>query len=210
MITSYSGYLSRIVQLMDGEDVSSTIMESQTLRTIARMGELRVYRDVVARFNQKSFSALTSTANAATIPTDLAKITKIWINKGPLEPVTEEFLREYNQYNNTGDCRYFAVAGNQLIFGPALADGTAINGRYQYRMDSLETNFNNAFFQAYEDLFIYAALVEGEPFYGAIPEKLALWTQRYLDIKNAVQFDEDNLGYNAGPIRVRPSTVVLK
>jgi len=210
VITSFAGFLNRIVQLLDGEDVAGTVLDSDTLRTIARMGELRVYRDVESRFNQKAFSALTSLNNAVSIPADLSKVTKIWTDGKPLEAVTEEFLRNENDYQRSGDCKYFATAGNQLIFSPPLTDGTAINGRYQYRMEPLETAWPNAFFTAYEDLFVYAALVEGEPFYGALPEKLALWTQRYLDIKNSIEYDERNIAYNASSIRVRPSVRVLR
>ena len=62
----------------------------------------------------------------------------------------------------TGDARYFAKAGNTLIFSPSVANATALQGRYYHSLPALSatTLAANALFAENEDLFVYAALTE--------------------------------------------------
>lgn len=205
MITSYTDLMARIQSLLDGDEVElGGDFNSTTLDAVINMAENRIYRDLRSRYNQKSFTALTVTSNAVTLPTDLIAIEKIWITGRPLEPVSEEFLRKYNDNGSTGECKYYAQAGNQIMFAPALTNGTAINGRYYARLPALKTNFVNAVFAAYEDLFVYAALLEGEQFWPTLEtSKFAMF---YQDILKSIRHDEGQAIYNGGTVRVKPST----
>jgi hypothetical protein len=204
-IGAYSALLERVQLLLDGEGATagSGAIDSATLDAVVNMAENRIYRDVRSRYNQKDFTALTTTSNAITIPTDLIAVTKIWITGEPLEATTEEFVRKFNANGSTGNVQFYAQAGSKIIFAPTVADGTTINGRYWAKLPELKTNFSNAMFQAYEDLFVYACLLEGEQFWPLA--NTPKWAQFYIDIKESIISDEKNAIYSGSTIKRKPS-----
>lgn len=204
-IGAYSELLTRVSALLHGEGANFGAQpnDSETLDIVVNMAENRIYRDVRSRYNQKDFTALTTTSNAVNIPADLIAVARIWINAKPLEATTEEFIREYNANGSTGDCTYYAQSGNTIIFAPALANGTAIIGRYYARLPALKTTFSNAMFAAYEDLFVYACLLEGENFWPII--NAPKWAAFYENIKQSIVYDEKNAIYNGSTIKRKPS-----
>ncbi|MCU9931113.1 hypothetical protein OFL77_27665, partial [Escherichia coli] len=72
------------------------------------------------------------------------------------------------------------------MFGPAVADGTAVQGRYFYRLPELSaaTLPTNALFAAAEDLFTYAALCESAPFFEQ-DARIPLWNAKYESIRDS-------------------------
>lgn len=211
MITTWSQFLNRLSSLIAGDDTGSTSVAVSTLEAVISMGEERLYRELRSRFNEKSFSALTVTSNAATIPADFEASSIVHFGKKPLDPVSEEFLREYLNGNPTGDARYFAAAGPSFLFGPAVADGTAVQGRYFYRLPALTaaTLPTNALFAVANDLFIYAALCESAPFFEQ-DVRIPIWNAKYESIRDSLNRGTHRAAYSAGRIRVRPSTPVLR
>lgn len=204
MIISYTDLLTRIQLLLDGEGATSDNLDTATLDAVISMAENRIYRDLRSRFNQKDFTSLTTTSNTVTIPSDLIAVAKVWITGEPLQAETEEFVRKYLDNGATGDCQYYAQAGNKIMFAPALTDGTTVNGRYYYRMTPLKTSFSNAMFTAYEDLYVYAALLEGEQFWPLA--NAPKWEKFYADILNSIRHDEKMAIYDGSTIRRRAST----
>ena len=211
MITTWSQFLNRLLVLIDGDDPGSSSVPVNTLEAIISMGERRLYRELRSRFNEKSFSAVTTTSNAATIPSDFEASSVVHFGKKPIGPVSEEFLREYLNSNPTGDVRYFAAAGPSFMFGPAVADGTAVQGRYFYRLPALSaaTLPTNALFAVAEDLFTYAALCESAPFFEQ-DARIPLWNAKYESIRDSLNRGTHSAAYSAGRMRVRPSTPILR
>jgi|SRR3989338_2659483 len=211
MITTWSQFLGRLSALIAGDDTSTTSVPVSTLEAVISIGEDRLYRELRSRFNEKSFTAVTVTSNAATIPADFEASSIVHFGGQPLEPVSEEFLREYLDGNPTGDARYFAAAGPSFIFGPSVADATAVQGRYFYRLPALSaaTLPTNTLFAAANDLFIYAALCESAPFFEQ-DARIPLWNAKYESIRDSLNRGSHRAAYSAGRMRVRPSVSVLR
>lgn len=210
-ITTYSGLLTELNRLIDGDEVSVTDVPIATLTQIISLGERRVYREVRHRLNEKAFSG-TVTSNLFAIPTDFEATSVIHFGKKALEPVSEEWLLEYLNTQPTGDCRYFAEVGTSFKFGPAVADATTVQGRYFYRLADMTNDATvaaNALFLAENSVFLYAMLAESAPFFGQ-DARLPMWEAKYQSIRDQVNAQKRAAAYSAGRMRVRPSTQLMR
>lgn len=208
--SSYSGFLVAVNRLIDGDNVSASDIPTASLMQFVELAEKRIYREVRSRHNEKAFSALTTTSNLATLPTDFEACSIVHFGGIPLDPVPEEWIREYLDGSPSGDCEYFAEAGGSLIFGPTVADGTTVQGRYFYRHPDLtaDTYAANTLIQKEPDLFLYATLLEGAPYMGQ-DNRVPLWTARYESIRDKLNADKTRAAYSAGRIKARPSTRLM-
>lgn len=210
MISTYSGLLTELVRLIDGEDVSASEVPSSTLAQIIHLGELRIYREARTRYNEKAW-AITVTSNLATLPTDFQASSIIHFGGKALEPVSEEWMLEYLDDSPTGDCKYFAKSGTSLKFGPAATDGQTVQGRYFYKLSDLDetTLPTNALFAVAEDLYLYAALTESAPFFGQ-DERIPIWSAKYAEILARLNLNDSRAAFSAGRMRRKPSTRLMR
>lgn len=206
-IASYSDLQVQIMRLMDGDNLSVSDIETATVDQIISLAEKRIYREVRSRLNEKAFSGVTVTGNVAALPADFEACSTVHFGKKALEPVPDDWLRAYNQYA-TGEAEYFAESGGGLAFGPAVADGTAVQGRYFFRFPDLSTGTfgANTMIAREPDLFIFAALAEGAPFFG---KEVQMWEAKYQAIKHRLNADKIHTAYSAGRIKIRPSTTLI-
>ena len=209
-ILTYNDLQLQITRLLDGEDAASSSIATDTIRQVIALGERRIYRNLKSAFNEKAWG-LTVTANAVTLPADFQTASIVHFGKKPLEPVSEEFLLERNTFDTSGTPRFFAVAGGSLIFSPAVADGTALQGRYYYSLPALSasTLSGNALFAYNEDLFIYAALVESAPFFEQ-DKRVPLWQAKFNSILEDININHQRAAYSAGRMSIRPSTRLMR
>lgn len=211
MITSYSDYLVQVMRLIDGDDVSVSDVTTETMRQIVGLAQRRIYRDVRSRFNEKAFASVTTTDNLATLPIDFEAVSVVHFGGDALTPITEEAMRAYLRSNPTGDAVFFASAGSSLQFGPAVADGTVVQGRYFFRDDELTAaNFSaNALIAREPDLFIYAALVEAIPFFPGAANQAQLFLSRYEQTKDAINAASAKVAINAARLVRSPSAGLI-
>ncbi len=197
MITSFAQLLVELTRLIDGEDAGSSSVAVATLTQLVHMGELRVYRELRTRQNSKAW-AITTTANAATLPADFVAADVVNFGQQTLFPVTEEQILERRQFGGNQPTM-FAPAGNQLLFWPGIADGTTVQGRYFYRLPDLnETTLpTNAVFALAEDLFLYASLAESAPFFQQ-DARIPLWEGKYQRILERLNTNEQRAAFEAG------------
>lgn len=211
MITSFNDYMIQVQRLIDGDDVSISSIAVDTLKQIVNLAERRIYREVRSRYNEKAFSSVTVTGNLATLPLDFEAVSVVHFGGKALTPVTEAWMREYLDCNPTGDALYFASVGDSLQFGPAVADGTVVQGRYFFRHDDLsQSNFGaNTLIAREPDLFIYAALVEAIPFFPGAFNQAQVFLSGYERIKNAVNDASANAAINAARLTRSPSARLI-
>ena len=205
---SYTDFLEQISRLLDGDDVSVSDVPVASLQNIIGLAERRVYREVRSRHNEKAFSGVTATSNLAPIPADYQSASVVHFGDTPMIPASEEYIRAYLACGASGAARYFADAGGSFIFGPAVSDGTAVQGRYFYRHpDMTAANFSsNALIANEPDVVLYACLAEGAPLYGLDP---ARWEAKYLDTVARINTERERGAYSAGGVRVRSSTRLM-
>ena len=210
-ITSFGDLLTEIVRILDGDETNITDIPVASLTRFLRMAEKRIYRDVRSRWNEKAFSAVTSSSNLATIPTDFRAASLVHVGGAPLEPVAEQWLREYLDSNPTGECKFFAEAGASFVFGPALTDGTAIQGRYFCELAAIsDANIaTHTLFQEADDLFIFATLAECAIYFNKA-DMLEAWNGKYLSILAALNGMSSRAAFSAGRMQRKHSSALMR
>lgn len=211
MIWNYAGLLNELHRLITGDDSLSSEIPSATLESVLLLGQRKLYRDVRSRHNEKVFASVVATNNLAPIPSDWEATSTVHFGKDALLPRSEDWVRSYLQGNPTGDCIYFAEAGDSYYFAPAVADGTAVQGRYFCRFDDLtaENIASNALYQAEPDLFLYAALSESGEFF-PVGQRLQVWEAKYQGIVGRINNAKDRAAYSGGRIQRTPSARVMR
>lgn len=212
MIATYSQLLTELMRLIDGDEAANVGDSVASLQQAIGFAERRIYRELRTRYNEKSFTALTTTGNLATIPADFEALSVVYTDGKPLQPVSEEWLRTYLDDHPGGTtARYVACAGPSLMFGSALADGTAVNGRYFVRLPALSTATlpTNPLFAVAEDLFLYAAAIEAGPMFQK-QEEMQAWGIKYQSLRDSINENARSSVYSAGRIIRRPSAQVLR
>jgi hypothetical protein len=207
-ITTYSGLLTELLRLIDGEDVEGSEIPVATLAQVVHLGELRIYREARTRFNQKAFTAVTVTSNLAPIPADFISTSIIHFGNLPLIPKSEHEILEYLEVNPGGTIeRYFCDAGDNFQFAPSVANGTAVQGRYYYKMPDLDetTLPTNALFAVAEDLYLYGALSKSAPFFGQ-DRRIPVWEAEYQRILTEMNVLSHRSAYSAGRMMRSPGT----
>jgi hypothetical protein len=204
-ITSYSGLLTELLRLIDGEDITGSEVPAATLSQIVHLGELRIYREARTRFNEKDWPGTAAVAsNKVSLPADFIAASVTHFGKNPLEPIAENDLLERiaNNPGGGGDCRFYCNAGPSFSFFPAVADATILQGRYYYKLPDLSvaTLPTNALFAAAEDLFIYGALSKSAPFFGQ-DARIPMWESEYMRILDSMNITDHRTAYSSGRIR---------
>jgi hypothetical protein len=204
-ITTYSGLMTELTRLIDGEDITGSEIPTATLSQIVHLGELRIYREVRTRYNEKSWTAgNVVTNNLLPLPADFVAASVTHFGKYPLLPIAENELLERIALNpgGGGECQFYCNAGPSFSFFPAVTNATQIQGRYYYRLPDLsETTLpTNALFLAAEDLFLYAALAVSAPFFGQ-DARIAMWEAEYGRIRGELNVLDHRTAYSSGRIK---------
>jgi len=210
-ITTYPEFLEELNRLISGDEDAYSSVPARTLARIVDMGQRKVYRDTKSRHNNKAY-AVTVTSNLAAIPADFQSNDTLHFGGFPLMPKAEDEVRSLLQNGYSGAASgFFAQAGGSFIFAPAIADGTAVQGRYFYRLPDLTVSniSTNALFLAETDLFLFACLSEAAPFFGD-DKRAPMWAAKYASIKDRINSDHNNAAFSAGRIARSPSTTILR
>jgi hypothetical protein len=211
VIASYSDYLVQVMRLIDGDDVTVSDLSQNTMNQIVSLAQRRLYRMVRCRYNEVSFTTTTVTGNLAPLPLDFEAISIVHFGKKALTPVSEEWMREYLDGNPTGDARHFCASGANMLFGPAVADGTLVQGRYYARLDDLTpANFSaNTLIAREPDLFIYGALVEAVPFFNKAADQAQSFAAKFAQAVESVNSSSQQLATNAARLVRKPSAWLI-
>lgn len=219
-MASYSEFLVDLTRLLTGDEGTPTDLPLNTLKQIIGLAEARIYSDVRSRHNEKDFAdaliagvatPVVVTDNLAPVPDDYESASTAHFGGLPLLPKPEAFVLEYNAAGNTGQERYFAEAGPNFTFAPAVADATELQGRYFCRLPALTaaTAPTNALFANERDVFMYACLAEGGPIFRKFAE-LPVWEAKYHAAKDRANKRRESAAYSAGRMRVQPSTRLMR
>lgn len=204
-ITTLAGLYTEVTRLLDGDDVSVSELSTDSLTRLVLNAQKRIYREVRSRFNEKAFSAVEVTSNLAPLPDDFCNAAIVHFGGRSLVPVDEDVIRDY-QAGAGGTAKYFARAGSNLTFWPAVADGTEVQGRYWFSYPDLsDSNIaSNLLFQEADDLFIYGSLVESAPFFGEL-KNFQLWQAKYNSIVADLNAESKRAVASAGRLQIRQS-----
>src|SRR6185437_14499276 len=71
--SNYQAFRANLLQLIDGDDISTSAISTAVLDLMVMMGEKRIYRDVRSSTQDTTLS-LTTTNNSAPLPIDLLEL----------------------------------------------------------------------------------------------------------------------------------------
>lgn len=190
--SSYSDFRAKFLQMFDGDDISQSDISVAVLDTIIGAGEQRVYRDLRSSTQDTALN-LTTTNNLAALPSDFLELRgapyvalKACATYAPWEAVNNAIQLQDTSVIVSNPVRY-TFQGDNLLFFPAQANGTAITGQYYKRFADLSTGLN-ALFTRHPDVFLYAALAESGPFIG--DSRTQIWEQKYVSLVAAANEQE--------------------
>lgn len=190
--SSYADFRTKFQQMFDGDDISQSDISVTVLDLIIGAGEQRLYRELRSSTQDVALS-VTTTGNLAALPADFLELRgapyvalKAAATYAPWEAVNNAIQLQDTSVIVSNPVRY-TFQGDNLLFFPAQADGTAITGRYYKRFGDVSTGLN-ALFTRHADVFLYAALAESGPFIG--DSRTTIWEQKYASLVSAANEQE--------------------
>lgn len=202
-IASYSELLTQLGRMVTFEGENPGDASPGVLSTLLGIAENRIYRDVRTSYNMVAFGASDLVVgNSYTLPANFKAVASLTLGGPYLEPKSPAFVLEH--VNDGGDALYFANQAGLLTFAPAVTDYTQLQGYYYAKLPALSaaTLPSNALFNAANDLFIYAVMVEAAPMYG-FEDQIVLWQQRYASVVQALNQEQQMTAYSAGRLKRR-------
>jgi hypothetical protein len=205
IFASYDQFRSRVIALIDGDDVSQASFSVNTADIFIGFGENRVYRDLRASSMVTALN-LAPVSTVYTLPSRLVELKELYFSgEQPVEIVTLDKLRKLQaDAAYGGSTVYAAQNGDKLEFWPSATANVlgSYYGRPTNDMEAetdwpLQTTVNR-----YPECFIYAALCESAPFMGD-DSRLPMWEAKYsIAVRNAHASEQSRV-WGGSPLRVR-------
>jgi hypothetical protein len=122
---------------------------------------------------------------------------------GKLQRKDAEWIyHHYPTRSADGKPKFIAREADNFIFGPYPDSAYTVKGVYYKKLDALSaSNTTNWFITNAPDLLLFAALCEAEPFLVNDP-RVALWEQKYEQIRSRVQREDDQEEFSGSPLAV--------
>lgn len=186
---TYADFRTSVLKMIDGDDTNSVALSQSTLDLLIAMGEQAVYYGMTGIQSvlpplrcaeMEAPLAITATGNVAQLPADCLELIRVQVSgEYPMDYVAEEGqLRLLKAGGGSGASRKYTQQGLNLLFFPAITDGTVVAGRYYKKAADISSGTLNAAFNRYPDLWLYAALAESAPFIGE-DGRLPMWKTQY-------------------------------
>lgn len=166
------------------------------------LGENWIFRNLRTR-EMESALAQTISAVTAAVPSDFLGIRHAYIEtsrKCPLEVVAPDVLYKMYPASEIGMPKYVAVDRTSFVFGPTPADNYVMRGTYFAKPTPIATAVN-AIFQAYPEIYLFAALSEMEAYTENDP-RIALWQAKRNEMTQAANGNATSQRFG-GPITMK-------
>ena len=172
-ITNYSELKSSIADWLNRADLTAVIPDFITLAEAQINRQLRTH-DMIKR------ATATVTDDYFSVPTDWLE-TNVLVNLGtytiPMEYVDYERLNELKALFLTGEPRFYTMIDGKFLILPAATSASPANLEMSYygKIPALsDSNTTNWLLTKSPDLYLYAALMQAEP-YLKNDERVGLW-----------------------------------
>ena len=172
-ITSYSTLISAVKTYLNRSDISDA--QIKELISLAEASFNRVLRTR----NQITRSTSDISTQFVSQPTDLLELYNIQLNSDPIVRLEQVSLSKMDELKSasstTGKPRYFAITGADLEFYPSPDATYEIDVIYYKTIAPLsDSNTDNFLLTNQNDLYLFATLVQAEPFL-MNDERIGVW-----------------------------------
>lgn len=172
-ITNYSELKSSIADWLNRADLTAVIPDFITLAEAQINRQLRTH-DMIKR------ATATVSDDYFSVPADWLE-TNVLVNLGtqtiPMEYVDYERLNELKALSLSGDPRFYTMIDGKFLILPAASSASPANLELSYvgKIPALsDSNTTNWLLTKSPDLYLYAALMQAEP-YLKNDERVGLW-----------------------------------
>lgn len=207
---SYADYRIAVLQLIEGDDVSTASFSTAVLDLMIGLGESKVYAGdeevpgLRASTMVSPLSIAYDVSDGYVLPSDLLELKELYFaGKAPLEIVPLDKLRTLVASGTSpGQVRYVAQDGDALAFWP---DTTAtVLGSYYARPEAIKTVTwaDATTFARYPEVHVWAALMESAPFLG-YDNRIPMWQTKFRQALVQANQAERMRVYGGSPLRVR-------
>lgn len=176
MATTYTTLLAEAASYLGRADLTALIPG------FVQFAQARINREVRAREMQTTNAAFSINAEYVNLPTDLLQVKSFYITTGVrsvIEPADSGAMT--TDYTTSGRPRWFSVEGTQFRFSPipdATYTATLIYFAKPATLVASSQETNTLFPTVAPDLYLYATLLEAEPFIMNDP-RIAVWSAAY-------------------------------
>ena len=172
-ITSYSTLISAVKTYLNRSDISDA-----QIKEFISLAEASFNRVLRTR-NQITRSTSDISTQFVSQPTDLLELYNIQLNSNPIVRLEQVSLSKMDELKSasstTGKPRYFAITGADLEFYPSPDATYEIEVIYYKTIAPLsDSNTDNFLLTNQNDLYLFATLVQAEPFL-MNDERIGVW-----------------------------------
>lgn len=188
-ISTYAELQTAVANWLHRSDLTALIPD------FILLGEKRLLRDLRCKEMETALS-VTIASGVAALPSDYIELKNAYVDGSPTQNLERTSVVDiYHNYpTRSSDKKPTRIAreGSNFIFGPYPDSAYTIKGIYYAYPTTIQTS-DNAVFTAHPDIYLWAALIEAEPYILNDP-RLPVWEAKYqnsvYNINNIVASEE--------------------
>jgi hypothetical protein len=190
--TDFASFRSSVGSWLDVTDLSTTLLDDAIT-----VGEKRIQRGdgtpnepgLRVKEMETAFTWTITGSGTVAVPSDFLEMKTIRLDESPAVKLVRksvEFIYDCYPYRDSNERKpkYFAREGSNFIFGPSPDSQYVVKGVYYKTLTGMvAAATTNGVFTAYPDLFLKAAIIEGEKLLGR-DARIPIWEP---DFKKGLQ-----------------------
>jgi hypothetical protein len=186
-ITTYAELQTAVENWLKRSDLDSIIPD------LIMLGEKRIFREIRARSMETALNS-TIASGVIALPADYLDLKFAYVDGAPVKllqrATATALLQQHPLRASTSKPTMIAREGSNFIFGPYPDATYTIKGIYYAKPTTIASS-DNALFVESPDLYLFAALLEAEP-YMKNDARVVLWQTKYDQIKDQINSYESN------------------
>jgi hypothetical protein len=197
-LTTYAGLKSAIESWLDRDDLTNYLDD------FIDLAEARIGRDLrIRQMETQSTQTLSGGTREYDLPADYLQMRNVQLNTSPitaLEYLTPEMMDRLWAGSSTGRPRAYTIIRDKIQLGPAPDSTYSLEFTYYAKPGAL-TASEDGLLSVIPDVYLYAALLEAEPFLQN-DQRIQLWMAAYDKAIAAAQMSDSKDRHSGSAMRV--------
>lgn len=164
------------------------------------LAEARLNRRLRLR-QMRTYMSITPTQPFVTLPGDYNEMIRVDYADNKLDFTSENIAASY--MNQGGDWRQFTIAGNNLWLLTYVDGSSKLTMHYYQQIEALsDTNTSNWLLEDGPDIYLYASLLEAEP-YIKNDDRIAIWRAALETAIADISANDDSSQYSGSSLAMK-------